>query len=117
MPSGYFTWGETKSSAQFLSFAFFVFQFFKCLFIFERATEQKQGRGRKTGRHKIQAGSRLRAVSTEPDLGLEPMNCEIMTWAEVRRLSDWATRTPQSFSTLNLFSEILPQKYIESCCN
>ena len=25
------------------------------------------------------AGSRLRAVSTEPDMGLEPTNCEIMT--------------------------------------
>ena len=25
-----------------------------------------------------EAGSRLRAVSTEPDMGLEPMNCEIM---------------------------------------
>ena len=24
-------------------------------------------------------GSRLRAVSTEPDVGLEPTNCEIMT--------------------------------------
>ena len=27
----------------------------------------------------FEAGSRLRAVSTEPDVGLEPMNCEIMT--------------------------------------
>ena len=26
-----------------------------------------------------EAGSRLRAVSTEPDAGLELMNCEIMT--------------------------------------
>ena len=25
------------------------------------------------------AGSRLQAVSTEPNAGLEPMNCEIMT--------------------------------------
>ena len=25
------------------------------------------------------AGSRLRAVSTEPDVGLEPANCEIVT--------------------------------------
>ena len=25
------------------------------------------------------AGSRLQAVSTEPDVGLEPTNCEIMT--------------------------------------
>ena len=26
-----------------------------------------------------EAGPRLRAVSTEPDVGLEPTNCEIMT--------------------------------------
>ena len=26
-----------------------------------------------------EAGSRLWAVSTEPDVGLEPTNCEIMT--------------------------------------
>ena len=28
--------------------------------------------------------------------GLEPMKCEIMTWSEVRRLTDWATQAPQS---------------------
>ena len=35
---------------------------------------------------------RERAVSTEPDVGLEPTNCEIMTWAGVRRLTNWATQ-------------------------
>ena len=39
-----------------------------------------------------EAGSRLQAVSTEPDVGLEPMNREIMTWAEVGRSTDWATQ-------------------------
>ena len=38
-----------------------------------------------------EAGSRLWAVSTEPDVGLELTNYEIMAWAEVRRLTDWAT--------------------------
>ena len=33
------------------------------------------------------AGSRLRAISTEPDAGLELMNGEIMTRAEVRCLT------------------------------
>ena len=34
--------------------------------------------------------SRPCAVSTEPDAGLELMNCEIMTWAKIRvgRLTD-----------------------------
>ncbi|XP_053075989.1 tRNA-uridine aminocarboxypropyltransferase 2 isoform X3 [Acinonyx jubatus] len=35
-----------------------------------------------------EAGSRLRAVSTEPDAGLEPVNHEIMTCAEVGRPTD-----------------------------
>ena len=39
-----------------------------------------------------EAGSRLWAASTEPDVGLELTNCEIMTWAEVEHLTDWATQ-------------------------
>ena len=35
-----------------------------------------------------EAGARLRAVSTEPDAGLEPTDREIMTGAEVRRFTD-----------------------------
>ena len=44
-----------------------------------------------------EAGSRLWAVSTEPDMGLELTDCEIMTWAEVGRLTDWATQAPLMF--------------------
>ena len=40
------------------------------------------------------AVSSLHAVSTEPNAGLKPTNCEIMTWAEVRSLTDWATQAP-----------------------
>ena len=35
--------------------------------------------GVERGDTESEAGSRLRAVSTEPDAGLEPINCEIMT--------------------------------------
>ena len=54
------------------------------MFIFkgERAseTEHEWGRDRvREGDTEFEMGSRLRAVSTEPDAGLEPMNCEIMT--------------------------------------
>ena len=62
--------------------------------IFEQEIEHKQGRGREKGRHRIEAGSRLWAVSTEPNMGLEPTNCEIMIWAKVRCLTDWATQAP-----------------------
>ena len=42
-----------------------------------------------------EAGSRLWAVGTEPDVGLKLTDCEIMTWAEVRRSTDWATQESQ----------------------
>ena len=32
--------------------------------------------------------------SAEPDAGLELMTHEIMTWAELGRLTDWATQVP-----------------------
>ena len=42
----------------------------------------------KEGDTESEAGSRLRAVSTEPDVGLELTNREIMTRAEVRHSTD-----------------------------
>ena len=50
--------------------------------IFERETVCEQGRSRERERERQtegEAGSRLWAVSTEPDAELELMNCEIMT--------------------------------------
>ena len=38
-----------------------------------------RGGAEREGDAESEAGSRLRAVSTEPDAGLEPMNHEIMT--------------------------------------
>ena len=35
--------------------------------------------GQRKGDAESEAGSRLRAVSTEPDMGLELTSCEIMT--------------------------------------
>ena len=42
----------------------------------------------------------LWAVSTEPDAGLELTDREIMTWAEVGRLTDQATQAPLGFCFL-----------------
>ena len=56
----------------------FFFIFFTFIFERERERESQRERGRE-GDTASEAGSRLRAVSTEPDAGLEPMNCEIMT--------------------------------------
>ena len=48
------------------------------LFLKERETEHEQWRSREED-IEFEAGSRLKAVSTEPDAGLELTNCEIMT--------------------------------------
>ena len=52
------------------------------------------GGAEREGDTESKAGSRLWAVSTEPDAGLELTNREIMTWAEVGRSTDWAPRVP-----------------------
>ena len=46
------------------------------------------GEEQREGETKPEAGTRLRAVSTEPDMGLELMNLEILTRAKVGRLTD-----------------------------
>ena len=50
------------------------------MFICEREIEHEWGRGReREGDTESEAGSRLRAISTEPDVGLELMDREIVT--------------------------------------
>ena len=57
-----------------------VYLFFFNVYLFLRETEHKWGRGReREGDTESEAGSRLPAVSTEPDAGLKPMNREIVT--------------------------------------
>ena len=66
-----------------------------CLFLRESERQSMSGGGaEREGDTESEAGSRLWAVSTEPDAGLEPTNCEIMTWVEVGRSTDWATQVP-----------------------
>ena len=47
-----------------------------------------RGGAEREGDTESEAGSRLQAVSTEPNGGLGLMDGEIMTRAEVRRLTD-----------------------------
>ena len=53
------------------------------------------GGAEREGDTELEAGSRLWAISPEPDKGLELTECEIVTWAEVGRLTYWATQAPQ----------------------
>ena len=55
------------------------------------------GQEQREGNTESEAGCRLWAVSTEPDAGLKLTNREIVTWAKVRRSTDWATQAPLVF--------------------
>ena len=63
------------------------------LFYFE-SERDRQCVGGGEGDTEYKAGSRLPAISTEPNGGLKPTNHEIMTWAAVGRLTNWATQAP-----------------------
>ena len=52
------------------------------------------GGAEREGDTESKAGSRLWAVSTEPDVGLKPISREIMTWPEARHPTNWATQAP-----------------------
>ena len=72
--------------------------FFKkfLMFIFEMEGDRVGvGEGQRERETQSEAGFWLWAVSTEPDVGLKPMNREIMTWAEVGRLTGSATQAPR----------------------
>ena len=63
------------------------------------------GGAEREGDTESEAGSRLLAFSPEPDAGLELTDREIVTWAEVGRLTDWATQAPPDntdFKTKNV---------------
>ena len=66
---------------------------FICFWERDRQSVSRGGAERE-GDAESETGSRLWAGSTEPDAGLKLMNPEIMTWAEVGRLTDWTTHAP-----------------------
>ena len=66
-----------------------------CIYFWDRERQSMSGGGvEREGDTESEAGSRLWAVSTEPDAGLQLTNHEIMTWAEVGCSTDWATKAP-----------------------
>ena len=69
----------------------------------EGARQSMTGGGaEREGDTEYKAVSRLWAVSTEPDMGPEPTNHEIMTWAKVRCLTDWATQASRHYENSTL---------------
>ena len=83
-----------------LNFSFLIFSEPFNYFIYfwetetETETEYEWGGAEREGDTESEAGSKLWAVSTEPDAGLELVNREILTWAKVGRLTEWATPAP-----------------------
>ena len=64
-------------------FLFFVF-FSTFIYFWDRERQSMNGGGaEREGGTESEAGSRLQAVSTEPDAGLELTTCEIMTSGEI----------------------------------
>ena len=62
------------------------------IYFWERVRQSASGAGaERKADTESEAGSRLWAVSTESDVGLKLTYSEIMTWAEARRSTDWAT--------------------------
>ena len=72
------------------------------IYFWERKRQSmNRGGAEREGDTESKAGSRLWAVSTEPDMGLEPTNCEIMTWAKAGRLTNLATQALQILFNFN----------------
>ena len=74
------------------------FFFFLSLFILRERTQWGRCRGRERERQWIPG--RLHTPRAEPDAGLKLTDSEIMTWTEVRRLTDWVTQAPCNLSFL-----------------
>ena len=68
----------------------------------ERESMHEQGRGREREKE-VQSG--FRTDSRMPDAGLESMNYEIVPWAKVRHLTNWATQVPLFIFSLAYFIE------------
>ena len=89
-----FPWKIALKSQYCVGIYFTKISFNVCLFLRERETQSMSGQREMEGDTESEAGSRLWAVSAEPDAGLKLRSHEVMTWAKVRCLTDWATQVP-----------------------
>ena len=90
---------ETLMKRQPTIFAFLFKKIFLTIDSFLKGRERQStngGRSEREGDTETEAGSRLWAISTEPEAGLELTDHEIMTWAKVGLLTDWATQASRT---------------------
>ena len=72
------------------------------IYFCDRERQSLNGGGaEREGDTESETDSRLWAVGTEPNAGLELTEREIVTWAEVGLLTDWATQAPLLSSFLS----------------
>ena len=85
--------------------------FLTFIYFWDRERQSMNGGGsEREGDTESQTSSRLWAVSTEPDAGLELTDRKIVTWAEVGRLTDCATQASPflDFQSMHNFEAMLP---------
>ena len=89
-------WVNLLGGSRSLKLHYFFKTFFNIYLFLKYKERQSTSRGGKERERETESegGSRFWAVSTEPNVGLEPTNRETMTWAEVRCLTNWATQVP-----------------------
>ena len=76
------------------------------IYFWDRESQSmNRGGSEREGDTESETGSRLWAVSTEPDAGLELTDSGFVTWAKVGRLTDWATQAPPYIMILTYLNE------------
>ena len=80
-----------------------VFKFFLTFIYFWDRDRVQVGKGQRERETESEAGFRFWAVSTEPGVRLKLTNPEIMAWAKVRCLTDWAPRRPKRYLIYNVY--------------
>ena len=74
------------------------FFFLTFIYFWDRERQSMNGGGaEREGDTESETGSRLWAISPEPDVGLKLTDRETVTLAEVGHLTDWATQAPLKY--------------------
>ena len=93
-----------KSLLRFASLCFYLILFFLLFFSMYLFWEKAGAGERQRERERERIPSRPHTANTEPNVGLKPMKCNIMTWAETKSWAlNWMSHpgTPHLFCFLN----------------
>ena len=83
---------------------FVFFTFLSFVYFWETESISRRGAERKRERERQNPKQAPGSVSAEPNTGREPAEHEIMAWAKVGHLSDWATQAPQTL--IHVFAHV-----------